>query len=159
MKIKILTIVLCVLPFFASAKVNLVRVIKSERKMLLIESGKILKEYHIALGANPSGHKQQEGDERTPEGRYTLDYINEQSSYHRSMHLSYPNANDRANAKQKGVSPGGDIMIHGQPNGFGAMANLTQLTDWTNGCIALTNSEMDEFLKLVAVGTTIEVVW
>ena len=159
MQLWFITILLCFAPFWVQARVDLVKVIKSERKMILLENGKTLKEYRIALGANPQGHKEQEGDERTPEGRYILDYINEQSSFYRSMHVSYPNAKDRANAKQKGVSPGGDIMIHGQPNGFGALANTMQQSDWTNGCIALTNSEMDEFLKLVAVGTAIEIAW
>jgi murein L,D-transpeptidase YafK len=143
----------------ASAEVDLVKVDKSEQKMYLLEGDTIIREYHIALGANPQGHKEQEGDEKTPEGTYILDYKKEDSSYYRSMHISYPNAQDRLNAKNKGVSPGGFIMIHGQKNGFGLFAKATQQINWTDGCIALTNEEMDEFMDLVKVGTKIYIEW
>ena len=96
----------------------------------------------IALGANPVGHKQQQGDERTPEGRYVLDWRNPNSCCMRSLHISYPNAADKAAARQLGVDPGGMIMIHGQPNGFGWWSWLMQLFDWTNGCIAVTDEDM-----------------
>ena len=132
---------------------------KSERLMTLLEAGKPVRTFEISLGANPQGHKQQEGDEKTPEGVYTLDYINEKSGYHRSMHVSYPNALDTKAAEDRGVSPGGFIMIHGQKNGFGWFSGVMQQFDWTNGCIALTNDEMDEFLSLVPVGTLIEIEW
>ncbi|WP_018691771.1 L,D-transpeptidase family protein [Algicola sagamiensis] len=141
------------------AQVNLVKVDKSERKMYLLESGKVLRTYHITLGENPKGHKQQEGDEKTPEGTYTLDYKKEDSAYYRSMHISYPNKQDRLAAKKRGVSPGGFIMIHGQKNGFGYLASVTQKYDWTDGCIAITNEEMDEFMALVEVGTKIQIEW
>jgi murein L,D-transpeptidase YafK len=136
-----------------------VKVDKSENKMYLTEGGNIIKEYHVAFGANPKGHKQQEGDEKTPEGEYTLDYIKENSSFYRAMHISYPNKKDKANAEKLGVSPGGFIMIHGQRNWLGWLAPISQLFNWTNGCIAITNSEMDEFLELVKVGTKIQIEW
>ncbi|PHS62402.1 MAG: hypothetical protein COB09_15095 [Thalassobium sp.] len=139
--------------------VDLVTVDKSERKMYLLSGGKIVKEYRVALGANPQGHKQQEGDERTPEGDYTLDYKKEDSAFYRAMHVSYPNAVDVAAAKKQGVSPGGFIMVHGQRNGLGWLAPLAQYFNWTNGCIALTDAEMDEFMTLVRVGTPIRIEW
>ena len=131
---------------------------KSERRLQLMSGDKVIKSYHISLGGSPIGHKQQEGDQRTPIGSYTLDYKNEKSQYYRSMHVSYPNAIDKANAKSRGVSPGGAIMIHGQKNGFGAPAMFNQQRDWTAGCIAVTNNEMDEIMAAVKVGTTIEIV-
>ncbi|WP_461535014.1 L,D-transpeptidase family protein [Spongorhabdus nitratireducens] len=147
------------LPDIALATVDQVRVDKSERKMYLVQQGETVKSYDIALGASPRGHKQQEGDERTPEGIYTLDYKKEDSSFYRSMHISYPNSRDKARAKSKGVSPGGFIMVHGQRNGLGALDFIFQRFDWTDGCIALTNDEMDEFMQLVQVGTPILIEW
>ena len=143
----------------ALAGVDLVKVDKSESRMYLLEDGKVIKEYHVVFGANPKGHKQQEGDGRTPEGRYTLDYIKEDSSFYRSMHVSYPNQADVENAEKLGVSPGGFIMVHGQRNWLGWLAPIMQNFNWTNGCIALTNSEMDEFMDLVAVDTPIDIAW
>ncbi|TEW49264.1 L,D-transpeptidase family protein [Psychromonas algicola] len=143
----------------ALAKVDLVKVDKSENKMYLLDNGQIVKEYHVAFGENPKGHKQQEGDEKTPEGTYTLDYKKDDSSFYRAMHISYPQAADKENAKQLGVSPGGFIMVHGQRNWLGFLSPITQLFNWTNGCIALTNSEIDEFLDLVEVGTKITIEW
>ncbi len=127
--------------------------------MYLLAGGKVIKEYYVAFGANPKGHKQQEGDEKTPEGLYTLDYKKEDSSFYRAMHINYPNDVDIESAKNKGVSPGGFIMIHGQRNWLGWLAPITQQFNWTNGCIALTNSEMDEFMDLVNVGTKIIIEW
>lgn len=143
----------------AFAEVDLVKVDKSERKMYLLSAGEIVKVYDIALGANPKGHKEQEGDEKTPEGEYTLDYKKEDSSFYRAMHVSYPNAVDTANAEKNGVSPGGFIMVHGQRNWLGWLAPISQHFNWTNGCIAITNSEMDEFMDLVNVGTKIQIEW
>jgi murein L,D-transpeptidase YafK len=107
------------------------------------------------LGANPQGHKEQEGDQKTPEGKYVLDYFKEDSSYYRSMHISYPNQLDKQHAKSKGVNPCGFLMVHGQKNGFYWLSPFTQIFDWTNCRIAITNKEMDEFLSLVNVGTKI----
>ncbi len=143
----------------ACADVDLVKVDKSENRMFLMDGEKIVKEYRVALGANPKGHKQYEGDERTPEGVYTLDYINEDSLFYRAMHISYPNEVDKSRAAKNGLSPGGFIMVHGQRNNLGWLSAITQNFNWTNGCVALKNSEMDEFLELVKVGTKIQIEW
>jgi len=143
----------------SKVKIDKVVVDKSSRNMALLSQGEVVRSYRIALGDNPQGHKQQEGDERTPEGTYTLDYKNENSIAHRSIHISYPNAADKANVASRGVRPGGDIMIHGQMNGFGWLAKVMQQRDWTNGCIAVTNKEMDEIMSMVDLGTPIEIVW
>lgn len=143
----------------ACADVDLVKIDKSENSMFLMDGEKIVKKYRVALGANPKGHKQYEGDERTPEGVYTLDYINEDSLFYRAMHISYPNEIDRSRAEKNGLSPGGFIMVHGQRNNLGWLSAITQNFNWTNGCIALKNSEMDEFLELVKVGTKIQIEW
>ncbi|WP_371378841.1 murein L,D-transpeptidase family protein [Thalassotalea aquiviva] len=141
------------------AKVDLVKVDKSSRKMYLYAGDKLVKKYHIALGSQPKGHKERVGDERTPEGEYKLDYIKEDSSFYRAMHISYPNKQDIERAREKGVNPGGFIMIHGQKNGTEHRAKMAQRFNWTNGCIALTNEEMDEFLALVESGTKISIEW
>lgn len=138
-------------------KVDLVRVQKSERRMQLLSGETVVKEYKIALGARPIGHKRWEGDERTPEGRYILDWRNPKSMAHKSIHISYPNAQDTAAAKSMGVSPGGAIMIHGAVKGYGWWGWVLQLIDWTDGCIAVTNPEMDEIWTLVQDGTPIEI--
>lgn len=131
---------------------------KSARTLQLLSDDKVIKSYHIALGGNPIGHKQQQGDQRTPVGNYILDYKNEKSGYYRSIHVSYPNTADKARAKSRGVSAGGDIMIHGQKNGFGAFGILNQQRDWTEGCMAVSNDEMDEIMAAVKIGTAIEIV-
>lgn len=145
------------LPAFAGEKADLVRVHKAERRLELIGDGKVLRNYGIALGGDPVGHKHQEGDQRTPEGNYVLDWRNPNSIAHRSIHISYPNADDEAAAKARNVDAGGMIMIHGQPNGYGWWGWLLQLVDWTDGCIAVTDSDMDEIWALVADGTPIEI--
>ena len=141
-----------------SIMINKVFVDKSARTLQLLSDNKVIKTYHIALGGNPVGHKQQQGDKRTPTGSYTLDYKNEKSKFYRSIHVSYPNAADKARAKSRGVSPGGDIMIHGQKNGFGHLAAINQQRGWTDGCIAVTDDEMDEIMAAVEIGTPIEIV-
>ncbi|MGP4864433.1 L,D-transpeptidase family protein [Psychrobacter sp. T6-5] len=142
----------------ASAVIDRVFVDKSDRILKLMSDGKIIRSYRIALGGSPTGHKQQEGDQRTPVGIYTLDYKNENSIAHRSIHISYPNNEDKARANSLGVNPGGDIMIHGQMNGFGDLGWLNQRRDWTDGCIAVTNDDMDEIMAAVILGTPIEIV-
>lgn len=137
--------------------VDLVRVDKSERKLELLSGEVVVRSYGIALGASPVGHKLQEGDERTPEGRYVLDWRNPNSAFTKSIHVSYPNAIDRAAAKRAGVDPGGMIMIHGQSKGFGWWSWLMQLYDWTNGCIAVTDEDMAEIWQMVENGTPIEI--
>ncbi len=156
---KIFAFIFTIISFSSFANVDLIKVDKSENKMYLLEAGKVIKEYHVAFGANPKGHKEQEGDEKTPEGTYTLDYKKEDSSFYRAMHISYPNQADLENAKNKGFSAGGFIMVHGQRNYLGWLSAITQRFNWTNGCIALTNSEMDEFISLVKVGTEIKIEW
>ena len=141
------------------ADVDMVKVDKSENKMYLLEGKKVTRVYHVALGASPKGHKQKEGDKKTPEGKYTLDYKKKDSSFYRAMHISYPNARDQENARKLGVSPGGFIMVHGQKNWLGWLSFFTQNFNWTNGCIALTNTEMDEFMDLVKIGTPIQIEW
>jgi len=148
---------LSLLATLACADVDLVKVEKSERRMYLIAGDEVVRSYRIALGGNPKGHKRREGDQRTPEGEYTLDYIKEDSAFHRAMHISYPNEADIENARQNGYSPGGFIMVHGQREGLGFRPSIVQKFDWTDGCIALTNTEMDEFLSLVKVGTKIRI--
>ena len=130
---------------------------KSARTLQLLSDDKVIKSYYIALGGNPIGHKQQQGDQRTPVGNYILDYKNEKSKFYRSIHVSYPNSIDKARAKSRGVSAGGDIMIHGQKNGFGHLAAMNQQRDWTDGCIAVTNDEMDEIMAAVEIGTPIDI--
>ena len=134
-----------------------IKVFKARREMHLLTDGKVMASYRIALGGVPLGHKHQEGDERTPEGRYVIDWRNPQSRYFLSLHISYPDEIDRKNAAERGVSPGGDIMIHGQPNGFAAGSPVLQKMDWTNGCIAVTNAQMQEIWDSVPDGTPIEI--
>ncbi len=145
------------LGFAVGGEIDLVLVDKSEKKIYLLSKGKELKEYDVVFGESPKGHKQQEGDERTPEGKYILDYKKADSSFYKAIHISYPNEEDNARARKMGVDPGGLIMIHGQKNGFGWLSWLMQWFNWTDGCIAVTNAKMDEIWQLVEVGTPIEI--
>ncbi len=138
-------------------KADKVLVLKSKSKLYLQRNGDNFKEFHVVFGANPEGHKQQEGDERTPEGNYWLDYKNKNSVAYKSIHISYPNAEDIKRAEELNVSPGGDIMIHGQLNGFGWFSWFMQFFNWTDGCIAVTNSEIEEIWHAVNYGTPIEI--
>jgi murein L,D-transpeptidase YafK len=137
--------------------VDRVVVYKSQRKMVLLGSGKEVKSYLVALGGAPTGAKQQQGDHRTPEGVYKLDFRNPRSRYYKSLHISYPNSLDLLAARKRGVSPGGDVMVHGLPKGYAWIGSKHRLEDWTDGCIAVTNQEMDEIWKLVRDGTPIEI--
>lgn len=141
----------------ANAEIDLVRVLKKDHKLQLLAEGSVVHEFPIALGKNPKGHKEKEGDGRTPEGVYTLDLKKRDSSFYRAIRISYPNEADVAAAREKGVSPGGQIMIHGQRNGYGWLAPLVQRKDWTQGCVALTNGDMEKVWKLVKEGTPIEI--
>lgn len=132
-------------------------VLKGERRLDLLHGGRIVRSFHIALGREPTGAKAREGDGRTPEGIYRLDWRNDRSRFHLSIHISYPNSADRKRARLEGVSPGGDIMIHGLPNGLGAIGMDHARWDWTDGCIAVTNAEMDEIWARVADGTPVEI--
>ncbi len=142
---------------FGIEKADMVLVIKSESKLFLKKRGKIIRAYSVAFGAKPEEHKQQEGDERTPEGKYFLDYKKEDSAFYKSIHISYPNATDQKRAKALGVNPGGLIMIHGQKNGWGWLSWITQQFNWTDGCIAVSNGAMDDIWESVKVGTPIEI--
>lgn len=130
---------------------------KSKHRLSLIKNGKSIAEYPVVFGGNPVGHKEREGDQKTPEGTYTLDSKNANSRYHKAIHISYPNAQDLANAQSKGVSAGGAIMIHGQKNGFGWASFVTQRTNWTAGCIALSDEDMDKVWNSISVPTKIEI--
>jgi len=116
-----------------------------------------MKTYKVALGGSPSGPKMRQGDHKTPEGLYRLDFRNAHSQFYRSIHISYPSAHDRAEARKKGVSPGGDVFIHGLPNGYGWIGESHGVKDWTDGCIAVTNPEIDEIWQSVTDGTPIEI--
>src|SRR5215813_3613716 len=141
----------------AGAKVDSVLVLKGERKLILLRNNQKVKEYTIALGGNPVGKKVKEGDERTPEGKYKLDFRNSNSVAHLSIHVSYPDQNDVAQARAKGVSPGGAIMVHGLLNGFGYFGRLHRLINWTDGCIGVTNPEIEEIWRCVPEGAPIEI--
>ena len=138
-------------------KADAVLVIKSERRLYLMKNNELLEKFKVTFGGNPKGHKEAEGDEKTPEGHYRLGYKNLKSRFYKSIHISYPNRKDRANAKRLGVKPGGNIMIHGQKNGWEWVTPLAQLFSWTNGCIALSNKDMDKIWMSVDPGTPIEI--
>lgn len=141
----------------AGERADAIHVDKGTRQLTLLRDGAPIRTYPIALGAAPEGHKRQEGDERTPEGSYVIDWRNENSIAHLSLHISYPNADDTAQAEARGVSPGGNIMIHGMLNGWGWLGGLQSYWDWTNGCIAVTNDDMREIWSLVPDGTPITI--
>jgi murein L,D-transpeptidase YafK len=132
-------------------------VLKKERTLQLCRQGKVIKTYKVALGGDPLGPKTRQGDHKTPEGLYALDSRNAHSQFYKSIHISYPNAGDRAAARQHRLSPGGDVFVHGLPNGYGWVGASHRLKDWTDGCIAVTNQEIDEIWEVVPDGTPIEI--
>src|SRR5690554_3422408 len=134
-----------------------VLVIKSKRKLYLLKDGEVLREFDIALGLMPNGPKQREGDFRTPEGKYVLEARNPSSDYFLSIKISYPNAEDRARARAAGVDPGGQIMIHGLPNNPRRDEKSYLGWDWTDGCIAVSNSDMIDIWLMTQVSTPIEI--
>jgi len=144
-------------PARGAIKADKVLVLKGQREMLLLREGKVFRTYKVALGIKPRGHKEQRGDNRTPEGQYILGGRNPESRFYKSIHISYPNEADRAAARARGVNPGGSIMIHGVPPDLADLGADHRLWDWTNGCIAVTNREMDEIWNLVEAGTPIEI--
>jgi murein L,D-transpeptidase YafK len=162
-----LLIALCVAAIFSAhssaqflsntAKADHILVVKSTHTMTLYSGGKVLKTYRVSLGSGAGNAKRKQGDRETPEGNYVIDSRNPHSGYHLALHVSYPNAADRARAKALHADPGGDVMIHGLPAGFAWISRAQQLSDWTNGCIALSDAEMDEVWKLVPTGTPIEI--
>lgn len=130
-------------------------VLKKARRMFFFAGGSLIKGYSISLGSNPNGHKEYEGDRKTPEGRYIINDKNPNSDYHKNLGISYPNDTDREHAKQLNKSPGGDIKIHGLPNGKEALAEYYLRTDWTWGCIAVSNEAVDELYTWVPIGSPI----
>ena len=139
------------------SKADRVIVLKSDRRLILMRDDNVLKIYKIALGRYPKGHKQYQGDARTPEGQYVLDLKIKNSHFHRAIRISYPNANDIESAKLNGKDPGGKIMIHGLPNTMSAERVGHPTLDWTQGCIAVTNRQMDEIWRMVDIGTPIKI--
>ena len=130
---------------------------KSKRQLTLYRNGSILRQYEVSLGSSPVGDKEREGDGRTPEGHYSIDFKNAKSAFHLSLRISYPNVDDREDARRRHEPPGGDIMIHGLPNGLALLGPLNRLVDWTDGCIAVTNGEVKEIWAMTDVGTEIEI--
>ncbi|MVO17790.1 L,D-transpeptidase family protein [Parasedimentitalea huanghaiensis] len=128
---------------------------KGARKMYLLHNEEVLREYKVDLGFAPSGAKTIEGDGKTPEGTYVIDRRNPNSSYHLSVGISYPNSQDVAEANALGKRPGGEIFIHGQPNDAKARRRAARVDDWTAGCIAVSNDEIEEIYSMVGNGTTI----
>ena len=142
----------------ASPKADFVLVNTAERPLYLLQNGMPFREYRVSLGPQPRGHKFREGDDRTPEGRYTLDFKKADSDFYKAIHISYPNQYDLELARFAGVNAGGSIMIHGFPDRpLEFPAAVIQRVNWTDGCIAVTNEEMDEIWNAVDIGTPIEI--
>lgn len=161
-RILILAITVVVIYYFIpekelppNIKVDKLVVTKGRRIMEAYSNGEVVKIYSISLGRNPLGDKEFEGDKRTPEGSYTINHKNANSGYHKNLGVSYPNKDDISDAKSKGLKPGGEIKIHGIRNGLGFIGKFHRLFDWTAGCIALTDKEVDELYENVIIGTPI----
>ena len=144
-------------PLSSGTAIDRIVVEKAARKLSIFRDGRQLKTYRVALGRNPIGPKEKEGDMKTPEGIYQIDTRNAQSSFHLALHISYPSADDNARAAERGVPAGFDIMIHGIPNGRGWIGAFHRWEDWTAGCIALTDEEIEELWRVTPDGTTIEI--
>lgn len=138
-------------------KADRIVIVKSERTLTLLSGGKVLKTYKIALGGSPVGPKVKAGDKKTPEGDYLIDSKNAKSRFHLALHISYPNAADRERARKLGANPGGDVEIHGLESKYAWTGSLHRQMNWTAGCIAVTNAEIDEIWRLVPVGTAVEI--
>ena len=144
-------------PLPRSATIDRIVIEKAARRLSTFRNGQKLNSYRIALGRNPIGAKQEEGDGKTPEGIYQIDSRNAQSSFHLALHISYPSDEDVARAAARGVSAGCDIMIHGLPNGRGWLGAFHRGTDWTAGCVALTDEEIEELWRVTPDGTVVEI--
>jgi len=144
-------------PLPVGTTIDRIYVEKSARRLSIFREGKKLKSYRVALGRNPIGPKEQEGDMKTPEGLYKIDSRNPQSAYHLALHVSYPSNEDNARAADRGVSAGFDIMIHGIENGGGWIGAFHRWHNWTAGCIALTDEEIEELWRVTPDGTPIEI--
>jgi murein L,D-transpeptidase YafK len=141
----------------APDKVDAIRILKKDHLLELLLNGKVVRTYKVALGRGGLAPKTREGDQRTPEGHYIIDSRNASSRFYRALHISYPDNDDRKRASSIGVSPGGAIMIHGLPNGLRWLGSTHRLYDWTSGCIAVTDSEIEEIWRLAPVGTPVEI--
>lgn len=141
----------------ASEKADFVYVDKSESRLYLSRNGKIFKSFKVSFGSDPVGHKLREGDKRTPEGLYLLDYKKENSDFYRAIRISYPNRDDRRRAKAQGVNPGGGIMIHGQKKGMERFTQISLEYNWTDGCIAAANGDLDEIWAAIDIPTPIRI--
>ena len=137
--------------------VNNIVVYKKSKKLILFNNDMHIKTYTISLGSVPLGKKEKEADQKTPEGAYYIDWKHPNSSYHQALHISYPNKKERELAIKKETNPGGDIMLHGMPNYLGWLYPLFKGKDWINGCIAVSNVEIEEIVSAVETGTTITV--
>jgi murein L,D-transpeptidase YafK len=132
-------------------------VLKSAHTLNLLSDGHIFRSYSVALGRNPLGAKARKGDHKTPEGLYTIDSKKQHSRFYRALHISYPDVTDKTRARVEGYDPGGDVENHGIENGLGWIGRLHRTVDWTDGCVALTDDEMDEIWSAVDVGTPVEI--
>lgn len=144
-------------PLPPDARADRILVEKAARRLTLFRGSAPLKTYRVALGQSPNGPKGREGDRRTPEGVYSIDHHKRDSAFHLALHVSYPNPGDIARAAQQGATPGGDIMIHGLRNGRGWIGALHRVRDWTSGCIAVTDAQIEEIWRAVPDGTLIEI--
>ena len=158
LKLGVLLLVFLSAAFPASErKATRVLVLKKDHKMQLFAGESVIKTYTVAIGRGGLAQKQRQGDHLTPEGLYQIDHRNKNSRFYRSLHVPYPNEADRERARKLGVEPGGDIMIHVVKNGLGWIGSLHRAIDWTDGCIAVTDAEMDEIWNLVPDGTPVEI--
>ncbi|HEX3091534.1 MAG TPA: L,D-transpeptidase family protein [Candidatus Angelobacter sp.] len=155
----VVALLLLAVPVQSKAKqeADKILIVKSAHTMTLLSGGKMLKTYKVALGGVPVGPKRVEGDHKTPEGNYVIDAKNARSRFHLALHISYPSAADTETARKLGSRPGGAIMIHGLASSFAYLGPLHRQTDWTDGCIAVTNAEIEEIWRLVPVGTRVEI--
>ena len=144
-------------PIIEGGKADRIIISKSNRNLILMNGSQPLRTYTVALGRGPVGAKMRTGDHQTPEGNYVIDTKKNHSRFHLALHISYPNQSDRERAQRAGIDPGGDIEIHGIENGLGWIGPLHRRMNWTDGCIAVTDDEMDEIWKLVPVGTPVEI--
>lgn len=141
----------------SGAKVDRIVIEKRNRTLSLMDGTKIVKTYKVALGGQPVGAKDRQGDHKTPEGIYSVDAKNPNSQFYKALHISYPNKTDREHARKLGVSPGGDVEIHGLGAKWGWIGAKHRQTDWTDGCIAVTNEEIDEIYPQIPVGTPVDI--
>lgn len=141
----------------AATRADKVLVMKHERRLVILRNGVILKSYKVSIGRNP-GRKIRRGDNRTPEGIYRIDRRNPGSRFYKALHISYPNASDIDTALKSGAPPGEEISIHGLPRGFEDLGTSHAVRNWTKGCIAVSNAEMDELWQLVPDGTPVEII-